>query len=78
MDLQVDEREAHVQKANVQELASWQADSSIDCIEVTLTTSIHANMHSAPLPVLPGKHSCKTMVITSQGRAAIEDKVEQA
>jgi len=56
MDLQVEEREAHIQKANVQELASWQANGSIDCIEVTLMTSVHATMHSALLP-LPSKEA---------------------
>ena len=56
MDLQVDEREAHIHKANVQELASWQANGSIDCIEVTLMTSVHATMHTASLP-LPFKEA---------------------
>lgn len=51
VDLQVEEREAQIQKANVQELASWQANGSIDCMEVTLMTSIHAIMYtSLPLP----------------------------
>lgn len=56
MDLQVEERDAQIQRAMVQELASWQADGSIDSLEVTLASVLLCSLHRSGHRATP--HFC--------------------
>ena len=49
MDFQVEEQKGRIQKAMVQELASWQASGSINSLEVTLNHEVRKHSCTAHL-----------------------------